>query len=55
MALPLVDVTLLAAAGTDTWRGIGHYTGHLHTIAATLMIFAGIGQLYLSIVVLDVL
>jgi cytochrome c-type biogenesis protein len=55
MALPLVGVTLLAAAGTDTWRGIGRYTGHLHTIAATLMILAGIGQLYLSIVVLNVL
>jgi cytochrome c-type biogenesis protein len=55
VALPLVGVTLLAAAGNDTWRHVGRYTGHLQTIAAGLMILAGVGQLYLSVVVLDVL
>lgn len=55
VSLPLVGVTLLAAAGSDTWTEIGRYTGHLPTIAAGLMILAGIGQLYLSIVVLNVL
>jgi cytochrome c-type biogenesis protein len=55
VAVPLVGVTFLAAAGSDTWQKIGRYTGHLHTIAAGLMILAGIGQLYLSIVVLDAL
>jgi cytochrome c-type biogenesis protein len=55
VALPLVGVTLLAATGSDAWRSLGQYTGQLHRVAAILMIIAGIGQLYLSIVVLDVL
>lgn len=55
VSLPLVGVTLLAATGSDVWRSLGQYTGQLHKVAAILMIIAGIGQLYLSIVVLDVL
>lgn len=55
VALPLVGVTLLAAVGTDVWREIGHYTEQFQTIAAAAMILAGIGQLYLSVVVLDVI
>jgi cytochrome c-type biogenesis protein len=55
VALPLVGVTLLAATGSDAWREIGRYTDHLHRVAAILMILAGIGQLYLSIIILDVL
>lgn len=55
VALPLVGVTLLASVGTDVWRQFGHYTDHFQTIAAATMIIAGIGQLYLSVVVLDVI
>jgi cytochrome c-type biogenesis protein len=55
MSLPLVGVTLLAATGSDAWRSLSRYTDQLHNVAAILMIVAGIGQLYLSIVVLDVL
>lgn len=55
VSLPLVGVTLLAATGSDAWRNLGQYTGQLHKVAAILVIIAGIGQLYLSIIVLDVL
>lgn len=55
IALPLVGVTLLAGSGIDAWRDIGRYTDRFQQIAAGLMILAGVGQLYLSIVVLDVL
>ncbi len=55
VALPLVGMTLLATVGTDVWRQLGHFTEHFQTIAAVAMILAGIGQLYLSVVVLDVL
>ncbi|RRJ30257.1 cytochrome c biogenesis CcdA family protein [Halocatena pleomorpha] len=55
VALPLVGVTLLATVGTDVWRQLGHFTDHFQTIAAATMVLAGLGQLYLSVVVLDVL
>lgn len=55
VAVPLVGVTLLASAGIETWRDLGRYTGVVNRVAAVLMILAGFGQLYLSIVVLDVL
>ncbi|MFC6962346.1 cytochrome c biogenesis CcdA family protein [Halocatena marina] len=53
VSLPLVGVTLLAAVGNDAWH-YSRYTEHLQTIATVLMILAGIGQLYLSVIVLDV-
>jgi len=55
VAAPLVGVTLLASAGVETWRDLGHYAGSLERAAAVVMILAGLGQLYLSVVVLDVL
>jgi cytochrome c-type biogenesis protein len=55
VAAPLVGVTLLTSAGVETWREMGRYAGSLERAAAVVMILAGVGQLYLSIVVLDVL
>lgn len=54
VSLPLVGVTLLAEAGIDAWRGLGRHVGSLQRVAAGVMILAGLGQLYLSLVVLDV-
>jgi cytochrome c-type biogenesis protein len=54
VALPLVGVTLLADAGLDAWKDVGRHAGHLQQAAAAVMILAGAGQLYLSLVVLDV-
>ncbi|WP_436924103.1 cytochrome C biogenesis protein [Halosimplex amylolyticum] len=50
---PLVGVTLLASAGVDTWRSLGRYAGTLERVAAAVMILAGLGQIGLSLVVLD--
>ncbi|ERG94535.1 cytochrome c biogenesis CcdA family protein [Haloquadratum walsbyi] len=55
VALPLIGVTLLAESGMTVWKRFGHYTGQIEQIAAGLLVAAGVGQLYLSIVVLDVL
>lgn len=55
VSLPLMGVTLLAAAGSDVWHHTGRYIDQIQTVAAGIMILAGIGQLYLSVVVLDVL
>lgn len=55
VSLPLMGVTLLAAAGSDVWHRSGRYTDQLQTVAAGIMILAGLGQLYLAVVVLDVL
>ncbi|MFC6872429.1 cytochrome c biogenesis CcdA family protein [Halobellus marinus] len=55
VALPLVGVTLLTDAGVTEWRNVGRYSGRLKQAAGVLLIVAGVGQLYLSIVVLDVL
>ncbi|WP_197052393.1 cytochrome c biogenesis CcdA family protein [Halobellus rufus] len=55
VAIPLVGVTLLSDAGVDAWRSLGRYSGRLERAAGGLLILAGLGQLYLSIVVLDVL
>jgi cytochrome c-type biogenesis protein len=55
VALPLVGVTLLAGAGVGAWRSLGRYTGRVRQVAAGLMIVAGVGQLYLSLVVLEAL
>lgn len=52
---PLVGVTLLTSAGVDSWRSLGRYTGQIERVAAVVLILAGIGQLVLSIVVLDAL
>lgn len=55
VTVPLVGVTLLTSVGVESWRTLGRYTGHMKRVAAGVMIAAGIGQIYLSIVVLDVL
>jgi len=52
---PLVGVTLLAGAGIESWRGLGRYVGYMEYAAAVMMIAAGVGQVYLSVFVLDVL
>ncbi|MFB6155578.1 MAG: cytochrome c biogenesis CcdA family protein [Haloferacaceae archaeon] len=54
VALPLVGVTLLADAGLDAWTDLGKHVGRLHRAAAAVMVLAGLGQLYLSLVVIDV-
>ncbi|ODR81534.1 cytochrome C biogenesis protein [Haladaptatus sp. W1] len=53
VVIPLSGVTLLMAAGVDWWRELGKYSYTLERVAGGLMILAGIGQLYLSLVVLD--
>ncbi|EMA56051.1 cytochrome c biogenesis CcdA family protein [Halococcus thailandensis] len=55
VAAPLVGVTLLTSVGVDTWHDLGWYSGRIEQFAGVILIAAGIGQLYLSIVVLDVL
>ena len=55
VTLPLVGVTLLAGVGVDAWQDLGRYTNAIQRVAAVLVILAGLGQLYLSVVVLDVL
>jgi cytochrome c-type biogenesis protein len=54
VALPLVGVTLLAGVGVDAWQSLGSYTREIQRVAAVLVILAGLGQLYLSFVVLQV-
>jgi cytochrome c-type biogenesis protein len=51
---PLVGVTLLASAGVETWRSLGRYAGALERVAAVVMIAAGLGQIALSVALLDV-
>jgi len=55
VAAPLVGVTLLTSVGVETWHDLGRYAGRMEQVAGAVLIVAGIGQLYLSIVVLDVL
>ena len=43
-----------ASAGVDAWRSLGRYAGALERAAAVVMIVAGLGQVALSLVVLDV-
>lgn len=54
VAAPLVGVTLLTTTGVEAWRDLGRYTARAEQFAAAVMILAGVGQLYLSIVVLGV-
>jgi cytochrome c-type biogenesis protein len=55
VAVPLLGVTLLSDAGVDAWRSFGGYSGRLKQAAGALLVVAGLGQIYLSVVVLDVL
>jgi len=55
VAVPLVGVTLLSDAGVNAWRSLGRYSGRFEQAAGVLLVVAGLGQLYLSIVVLDVI
>lgn len=55
VAVPLLGVTLLAGVGVQSWRDLGRYTGRVRQVAAVVMILAGLGQIYLSVVILDVL
>lgn len=51
---PLVGVSLLTGVGVEVGQDLGRFTGRIKQAAAGIMILAGIGQLYLSIVILDV-
>lgn len=51
---PLVGVSLLSGVGVESWHGFGRFTGRMEQIAAVIMILAGVGQLYLSVAVLEV-
>ncbi len=53
VVIPLSGVTLLMAAGVDWWRELGKYSSKFERAAGALMILAGVGQLYLSFVVLN--
>jgi len=55
VAAPLVGVTLLAGAGVDAWRDLGAHAGRVEALAGAVMVLAGVGQLYLSVVELNVL
>lgn len=55
VAVPLVGVTLLTDVGVTEWRSAGIYIGRMKQAAGMLLVAAGLGQLYLSIVVLDVI
>lgn len=55
VAAPLVGVTLLAGAGVGAWRDLGAHTGSVQRVAGAVMVLAGLGQLYLSVVELNVL
>jgi len=55
VAVPLLGVTLLSDAGVSAWRSLGGYTGRVKQAAGLLLVVAGVGQIYLSVVVLDVL
>ncbi|MFB6161115.1 MAG: cytochrome c biogenesis CcdA family protein [Haloferacaceae archaeon] len=55
VTVPLVGVTLLTSAGTESWRSLARYAGRAKRVAAGVMVVAGLGQVYLSVVVLDVL
>lgn len=55
VAAPLLGVTLLSDTGVTVWRSVGGYAGRLKQAAGVLLVVAGVGQLYLSIAVLDVL
>ena len=52
---PLVGVSLLAGAGVGLVSRLSAHTRRIERAAAVVMIAAGVGQLYLSLVVLDVL
>ncbi|WP_144905813.1 cytochrome c biogenesis protein CcdA [Halobellus captivus] len=55
VAVPLLGVTLLSDAGVTAWRSLGGYAGRMKQASGVLLVLAGIGQLYLSIVVLNVI
>lgn len=55
VAVPLLGVTLLSDAGVSAWRSVGGYTGRVEQVAGAVLVVAGAAQLYLSVVVLDVL
>ncbi|SEW09595.1 cytochrome c biogenesis protein CcdA [Halobacterium jilantaiense] len=55
VAAPLVGVTLLAGAGVEAWRDLGAHAGSVQRAAGAVMVLAGLGQLYLSVVELNVL
>ena len=52
---PLAGITLLTGAGVGSWRSAGRLSRYVKPVAGTVMVAAGLGQLYLSVAVLDVL
>lgn len=55
VTVPLAGVTLLTGVGVDSWRSAGRFSRYVKPVAAVVMIAAGIGQLYVSVAVLEVL
>ena len=55
VTVPLVGVTLLIGVGVDVTDAVGTHTTRIRAIAAVVMILAGVGQVYLAVVELDVL
>lgn len=52
---PLAGITLLTGAGVGSWRSAGRFSRYVEPVAGAVMVAAGLGQLYLSVAVLDVL
>ena len=52
---PLAGITLLTGAGVGSWRSASRLSRYVKPVAGTVMVGAGLGQLYLSVAVLDVL
>ena len=55
VALPLFGVTLLAAVGSDSLRGLSRHVGSIQRVAGGVMILAGLGQVALSLSLLGLL
>lgn len=55
VALPLFGVTLLAAVGSDSLRGLSRHVGSIQRLAGGVMILAGLGQVALSLSLLGLL
>lgn len=48
-AVPIFGVTLLAAVGSDAFRGVARYVGSIQRVAGAVVVVAGVAQVYLSL------
>lgn len=48
-AVPIFGVTLLAAVGSDAFRGVARYVGSIQRVAGVVVVVAGLTQVYLSL------